>query len=74
MPAAGLAHATAHDCPALSCALFPPLPQGLVEACTQFNPDDRPTFAEILSVLRAAAGGAEPSAPPTPASIINPFG
>ena len=36
-------------------------PQGLVEACTQLDPEQRPTFREVLSTLRAATGEA-----PTP--------
>lgn len=46
-------------------------PQGLVEACTRADPDDRPSISEVLCALRAAAGAAaEASAPPTPASTI----
>lgn len=48
-------------------------PQGLVEACTAWDPAARPSFRDILSALRSAAGAAEPSAPPTPASVVNPF-
>lgn len=60
-----------HAHPASACRAR--LPQGLVESCTQLSPEDRPTFAEVLGVLRAAAGGPETSAPPTPASLVNPF-
>ena len=38
-----------------------PFVQGLVVACTQLDPDVRPSFREVLATLRAAAGEA-----PTP--------
>ena len=47
--------------------------QDLVERCTRWDPDERPTFQDVLAALRAAAGAAEPSAPPTPASVVSPF-
>lgn len=58
------------------CAASPHLQaQGLVESCTHWDPDQRPSFQQILAVLRAAAGGGTDStAPPTPAaSFVAPF-
>jgi hypothetical protein len=41
---------------------------GLVAACTAWDPDDRPSFREILGTLRAVTSSGESDAPETPAA------
>ena len=55
--------------PASSTAL-----QDLVEKCTQWEPDKRPTFQDVLAALRAATEPADPGKPPAVAQqLVNPI-
>lgn len=47
--------------------------QDLVDSCTRWDPDERPTFQDVLSALRAATGAADPGATPAPVNLVNPF-
>ncbi|PRW39298.1 Mitogen-activated kinase kinase kinase dlk-1 [Chlorella sorokiniana] len=45
----------------------------LVEQCTRWDPDERPTFQDVLAALRSATGAADAGATPAPVTLVNPL-